>query len=832
MQSRAAFLTLLALIGFLATPVHGAQKPHATIAKEGDPIAGKWKWAENITVDIFPDGKVNAHFPTFNVDGQWTAGAQEAKERHYTIRWQGGQYVDTITLDEAAKHLFGQNNVGWKIFAERIGAAPATTGQTEAPAPLPPPPPTIPQPAPPQPAASLPAAPPPPPATPAPVPPAPPQTVSTTPATAPGGADPAKAPWLQPDAAEKYVFVGKNVWDTETGKQVPGATLPTPVLDHSRAVLGAPGVFYQEFSNHGVPALDTVGSIYKFDGTYPRTPTAIGTGTGNAGTFPGFWTDLQRRRVLWIEHGDFWRGDLDWAEVKIANRKQVTKLGSFQFANRPELWWEHMLYVWGGFDQQKPIVRINLATGAVDEMETDHVFGPDPHGDGSFLSPNSCRICRITPGIIYSYDARTGKATEFSNKLEGIAGMGATTPRLLTRTDPAAWEGDDVVYFVTPDAIVAKLDFRNSRMQVMSPAMLDSVDGRSAAREVVVKGFVPGGHYVEIVTKKGMNAPPEAAGGTKINDRFLIDVTNGQRIALPMTADDLVIWIDENRCLYIRHTGGLSSTGTRLFDLRTKTDTRLSGTEITLFGTDQRSSGNVPGLFGIALLKHRNEIWGLAQQGGSSLLRLRLGGGTSENLGAVENLIPSQLPSGDPIDLGLQPGAHADLWKVASVDLASLAPTLPKEAPQGKLRLIQETKSFSPEEFKFAENTYEFALQEKVPHEVFDPVKFTLVVCAAHKANPSRYDMRKVNLKEAFNRETALKFASYWAMHSNNGNYVFEARNATHEQLVEVAKRTSETFVETFSKSPTACLFDIDPMLNKILLDTFHSLYPKKGPKR
>ena len=47
------------LIGLLFAPVLPAG---AASAKGSDPIAGHWKWAEGITVDIFPDGRLNAHF--------------------------------------------------------------------------------------------------------------------------------------------------------------------------------------------------------------------------------------------------------------------------------------------------------------------------------------------------------------------------------------------------------------------------------------------------------------------------------------------------------------------------------------------------------------------------------------------------------------------------------------------------------------------------------------------------------------------------------------------------------------------------------------------------
>src|ERR1700691_4900408 len=66
------------------------------------------------------------------------------------------------------------------------------------------------------------------------------------------------APWLQPDSAGKYVFVGHAVYDASTGKQVSPDGAPDlglPFLD-GQPVLGAPDkVFHHWTTNSGIETL-------------------------------------------------------------------------------------------------------------------------------------------------------------------------------------------------------------------------------------------------------------------------------------------------------------------------------------------------------------------------------------------------------------------------------------------------------------------------------------------------------------------------------------------------------------------------------------------------
>src|SRR6185295_9027275 len=120
-----------------------------------------------------------------------------------------------------------------------------------------------------------------------------------------------------------------------------------------------------------------------------------------------------------IQNGDYWRGEIDWPHATIVNRKQVTQVGQFGPANAPILWWVNVLLVWGDFDKNKPIVRMDLISGATEEIsDYNHTLGRvvNEYSAGVITSTGHCRVAKWTPAAFYSYDVRTGKTTSFQNK--------------------------------------------------------------------------------------------------------------------------------------------------------------------------------------------------------------------------------------------------------------------------------------------------------------------------------------------------------------------------------------------------------------------------------
>jgi hypothetical protein len=328
---------------------------------------------------------------------------------------------------------------------------------------------------------------------------------------------------------EKYVFVGKTVWDVEAGKPLADET-GLQIIDGSFQIKGAPNCFYSAAANRGTPDMPLSGFIYGPDSPPQRPSLTPGTAT-NLLEFPGYWMNADRRRVVWIEQGDFWRGEIDWPGSRIVNRKRVTNTGSFQAWMAPLLWWEQLLFVYGDFDKEKPIVRINLATGAADELNTYQAFTKEPPSNTNIhalCSPTFCRVVNVTPMAIYCYDARSDKTTFIYNKLERVRSeFSNTTPE----ADQVVWADDDVFYTYSKDALVTKVDVRNGRMVIVYKP--SAIPGNQRRPSRIVQNAVPGGRYIDVVTMAD-----NSSGSASFVERSLLDLTNGETKALPFTQAD------------------------------------------------------------------------------------------------------------------------------------------------------------------------------------------------------------------------------------------------------------------------------------------------------
>ena len=77
------------------------------------------------------------------------------------------------------------------------------------------------------------------------------------------------------------------------------------------------------------------------------------------------------RRTVRLKDGDLHRGVFDWATGEIVSETKVTDLGILK--TRPFLLHGNIALLYGGFDQDKPIVRVDLVTGDVQEWSAEHL---------------------------------------------------------------------------------------------------------------------------------------------------------------------------------------------------------------------------------------------------------------------------------------------------------------------------------------------------------------------------------------------------------------------------------------------------------------------------
>ena len=279
---------------------------------------------------------------------------------------------------------------------------------------------------------------------------------------------------------------------------------------------------------------------------------------------PAFWTSNDRRRVIWIERGDFCDGEIDWATCKIVNRKQVTTVGSFNALNKPLLWWGHLVFLWGNFDKEKPIVRLDLASGEMTELETFRTLNilQNPQSVTTNVSPGACRIVYPTASLVYSYDVRTGKSSMFRNKYEILASERPGQDLLYAQN--AVWVSDEMVYSFDPFGWIARGPAKLADGSVAAAEdsrVRGSGELHKAGRDGA--GDAPGGH------RGNRGGRCKGAGQARTGKRFLLDVTTGERTPLPYDDRAMGVWVDPMLYIYVQTTGGLSGVGTWAYDRST-----------------------------------------------------------------------------------------------------------------------------------------------------------------------------------------------------------------------------------------------------------------------
>jgi hypothetical protein len=604
------------------------------------------------------------------------------------------------------------------------------------------------------------------------------------------------SPWLLPENAEKYVFLGKQVWEVDSGKMISQTGAPD-VFETSRWIVGVKDrVFDGPPSGYHPPGIIAPGRIVMLDGSPPQMPTLDGKMEQDSGNGPPFWTSTDRRRVVWMERGDYWRGEIDWAAMKVVNRKQVTSLGAFTPMNRPFLWWGHLLMVWGGFDKDKPIVRINLATGDVTEMETYRAMQVNLQGGPSvaMVSPGAARIFVPTESVLFCYDVRTGKPTMIRNKFENLT-IGRSRAILFIPGAPPIWEGDETVYSADGSGFLARVDFRNSRMDILGtpPRIVQPNQGPNTAKFVA---RVPDTHLLDMAmlptpSGKSASGPPDPG------KRFLWDVTNNKRTPLPFDETAMGTWVDSTTYLYVLTKGGLSTVGTWVYDRTSNATKRLSANAVDLSRT--------------VYLPGHKQAWAVSQQSGGNLIRLHLDGAPSENLGSCGLSIPQKMPPVDkPIDLGFTKEPK-DLWQPVKVDEAALAATQPPEPPAGKIKLFDLTKDESADNKKFAELAYDYCSMNSTLNAYTDPVKFAMKVLDMHRGDPNSPIQNLIfqkDFSDCIDRD-------HLVAHGQEGAFAMMRSDTklSPEQKQKIADRTGQLFADAVAKQTKTDVRNADSLL-------------------
>ncbi len=605
--------------------------------------------------------------------------------------------------------------------------------------------------------------------------------------------------WFKPGNEEKYVFVGKDVWDIDSGQKV-GAASKVYLGPEVRRIVGADDRVYSPGSEKPAPGLSGLGYIWPLDNTQLMPVTLDNKPYADSMNNPSFWIAADHRRVVFIQNGDYWRGEIDWPHARIVNRKQVTSVGQFGPNNYPVLWWANTLYVYGNFDKTKPIVKIDLLGGNVEEMPTYNVLGANLQSRRVMgqVSPGNVRIVGYTASVIYAYDVRTGKASRFENALEQ---SGTTLNMDPFQTCPLQWFGDETACELLPDLTVLKYDFRNGKMDVL-PRPANPPGWPMLGRRV--SSILPGGRYADIIVTGSKAGNPN---GPDFVERYLLDLTSGKKIALPFDNQNTGIWLDDAKYLYYRDKGGLSTVGIWLYNRADNSSKRLGGGQLDMGQTS------------IAYLPKRNLVMGVSQQNGFALRRIHLDGSGIQDLGTCDYSVITRMPE-ESVDLGYS-GQQADLWKPVTVDLAALAPT---EAPQpaaGKVKLDEMTKDLPEEQQQFADHAYDYAMMNSELNSFYDPMKFAMIILDAHKAKPDQ-PLNNLILGTDYSSAADPEHIRRWA-HAQAMNYPVMGLGPHHnavptpEQKEQIATKTGQSMFDAYSAKPMPSIKDVHTLFTKYL---------------
>jgi hypothetical protein len=597
--------------------------------------------------------------------------------------------------------------------------------------------------------------------------------------TGSGGYDPAV------QRASDLFFIGRDLWSAATnsmvtpsayggtssgggaGWQVAGE--PDRLLFLSRTPLWG-------FVN-AVPRIATPGQSRRPDPTVDGSllnPGSRGqTGIQPPGRLPGPFLNADLRRVIYLRDGDVWRAELDWATREFQNHRQVTRVGILNPARSGDIsliaWHENILLMRTRFSQERPILRVNLLSGEIEELEPMMVFI-----DGMFPNPSASLLCASHRELLACYDVSTGEAFRVSlpRQIGGVPTPVARRPG--TREPPAsfAWV-DDRTFLVTAP-----------RRETQHLLRVDL--GRRSAHELIE---LPGSGMVVEVLPGGRHAAAWVQNGPAVR----IALADGAADALPDEIGRGGAWLDESKYVHTRERGSISEIGVWLYDVARQ---------------DHRRICHLPAASRSAL--YFAEHGTVYLNVGETVLRTNLTAGNCKRIeGAEGGLAPLLRP---PLDL--RPGVTGDaLWTSGPSApqaggqtggaVAGAAPPAPAasgaEQPQGLERLLQATEGLPPELGEEVVQVYRRAQEWPALRDYFHPDCYALAFREWRQGNPHLHRSRFEREHERFAH--CVDGARIARVSTSQVQRMFRDQYP-EEQVNGIAACAGETMAEKFAAAP------------------------------
>lgn len=508
------------------------------------------------------------------------------------------------------------------------------------------------------------------------------------------------------------------------------------------------------------------------------------------------------RRVVFFRNDDIWRGEFDWNSGEIVNEMQVTQVGLFSAyssglaSQRFSYWHDNALYVWGGFSETKPIVRVDLMTGKMNEIPFRGVFGASYGGFYSFqnserfTNPSGSRLCRADEEILYCYDAE-----ESSFFYLDIAHKGLRTHGILENSGMIiSWLTDEVFAFASNRLeLIGRIDLENRHVDTLfimpDPGMPMELD---------LLATLPGGRWVELAT-------PERG-------RFLLDLTNGSTIDLSLPEDAEGKWADDNNYIYPKRDGGLNVVGTWVYSRETDQNRKVSGV--------------IPEPRNVLSFPEYNVLFFCSRSGSQAIYRADLSQNTSEKILDLTELKEKtgrniQLYSiiqpvlEPPVDLGIDPDSSpawsedsgvaipdtkigSSAWKEdLETDISGLS---------GMERILIETDDLNAHQRNFVKKVYRDCRNKLMISGFYDPACLALTFWERNKQkfdqdklHYSHFDLDDADYSHCVSTEHIMQYTADKIERTFGGRTDF-----SEERMMQIKQCVGERMVKAFMDYPSS----------------------------
>jgi hypothetical protein len=487
---------------------------------------------------------------------------------------------------------------------------------------------------------------------------------------------------------------------------------------------------------------------------------------------------------------------VDWNAKKLIDKQQVTKLGLLSSEKTRMLhWYGNTAWLWGGFDKDKPVIRVNLRTGAVTEMSSLGVFSPSDRKERTQSSPNGDLLYRAADGMVYVYDIPKNSYKSFPNyRIHRVVQPAVND---FTQGKTWNWISDRQLQGMSSDPGKPNLiDWNLGKVVNLAPKS-------SPTTGYYFVDVLPGGKYIDVAEERSVRGRSIPADELP---RSLIEIATAKTVALPINRGTPSRWISDSELLYVKSEGGLSQVGTWIYDLTTDKHSRLMGQQLNL----------TPQIF---IWNPTTRIACGTVSPDSSLVAIHLKKGEPATVNAVGD---KKLSGGNPLrridtrelDLGLD--GMSDPWASQEAYEAG-DPQLSGELIGIDL-VRKQVENESPDIRAYAERAYQSASREgQFQAHTYDPVKLTMKLVEAYRKTPVDPDDNPLapllksssglDIRDCIDRERLEK---YFYDRAINQLFLQQRVNGDEAKLKAVseaiAKKGVELVVKTHPRSGMAGL--------------------------